>query len=48
MTDDMLRDADPYQPEVMHHLAGADQVLLDDIVRWATTLRAGFAVAQPA
>jgi hypothetical protein len=32
MTDDMLRDADPYRPPVMDHLAGADQALLDDIV----------------
>jgi hypothetical protein len=32
MTDDMLRDADPYRPEVMRHLDGADQDLLDDIV----------------
>jgi hypothetical protein len=32
MTDDLLRDADPYQPEVINHLDGADQALLDDIV----------------
>jgi hypothetical protein len=32
MTDDMLREADPYRPEVMQHLDGADHDLLDDIV----------------
>lgn len=32
MNDDILRDADPYRPEVMNHLDGADQDLLDEIV----------------
>jgi hypothetical protein len=32
MTDDTLRDADPYRPAVMDHLDGADQALLDDIL----------------
>jgi hypothetical protein len=53
MTDDILRDADPYRPEVMNHLDGADQDLLDDIVavrrpsfiRFAAPIAAAAAVA---
>lgn len=45
MTDDILRDADPYRPEVMNELDGADQALLDDIVssRRRPTFRRRFA-----
>src|SRR5690349_4535882 len=32
MIDDRLRDADPYRPEIVGHLDGADQTLLEEIM----------------
>jgi hypothetical protein len=42
MTDDLLRDADPYRSEMMNHLDGADRALLDDIVSSPALIRPPF------